>query len=113
MLPQAWFDAFAAYLATVGLGTAVGLAGYLRLLRRLREHHPELYRELGSPRIRMASPRRSLQLQRFLYTRGIHHRGDSELRRTSRFLAVFTPLLLIAVLVTTARWLAVTLRVLP
>ncbi len=85
-------------LLVVVLGVGVGVPAYVRLLRRLREAHPELWESLGRPSMLMASPSRSASLQRFIYSERAVSTGDPALTASIRFLRIFAPALIVAVL---------------
>lgn len=81
----------------VVLGVGIGVPAYSRLLRILRERHPEIYEKLGRPTLLMASPTRSVRLQQFLYSREALETGDGRLSSSIRFLRSFTLALILAV----------------
>ncbi|MEZ4219099.1 MAG: hypothetical protein R3E88_21725 [Myxococcota bacterium] len=78
--------------AAVVLGTAVTLPGYAALLRRLERECPSEFERLGRPSLWMASPERSLALQRFLYFEAGRAGLSPSLLRLCRWLAIATPL---------------------
>ncbi len=87
------------WLLFVAAGCALLLPLYARLLDGLQRHHPQQFEALGRPTLFMASPRRSIRLQRFIYTQargpGIHPKVAS----LARWLGVLTPLFVGLVLV--------------
>lgn len=96
-LPQMLILAFVP-CAVLLPGLAVTIPAYARLLRFLREDHPTEYAAMGSPTLWSRSPEKSLALQRFLY-RGSRAAHISErVTKLSRFLAVFTPVFVSALL---------------
>ena len=82
---------------SIVFGVGIGVPAYSKVLRILREKHPEKYEELGKPTMTMASPTRSQQLQRFLYSKAALETGDEELSHSVRFLRIFTIVLILMV----------------
>ncbi|NNE91895.1 MAG: hypothetical protein HKN23_09635 [Verrucomicrobiales bacterium] len=83
-------------LIVSAVGVTIGVPAYAKFIRILRERHPAIYEELGRPAVTMASPRRSIALQKFLFSRRPVETGDAELAASAAFLKTFTVLLLLA-----------------
>ncbi len=84
-----WILLFAVFL--VG-GIVLLLALYAELLRRLKEHNPREFRAIGSPTLFMYSPRRGLQLQRFIYSESKEASINPRVAKLCRLVGVLTPL---------------------
>ena len=103
---------FAAFVGVLTLGLVVGVPAYARLLRRIEAEHPEEFERLGRPSLRMASPSKSLALQRFIYVESRAPAISARVSRLCRFVGVFTPLYVVLVLFLMARLVAAGLAVL-
>lgn len=102
-------SAIAGFLVALGACIAVLMPLYARLLRALERYNPDAFAALGRPTLFMLSPGRGLRLQRFIYVQCRAPDMHPKVCRLCRTLAVLTPLLVSAVLVTlawgTLRWL--------
>jgi hypothetical protein len=103
-------NALPAFLTTLLLGIAVTVPAYGSLLRRLEVEDPAEFERLGRPTLFNRSPSKSLALQRFIYARSRSQAISPGLARLCRFLAVFTPLYVAAVLCTVGWLVATSLR---
>lgn len=87
------------WLGFVAAGCAILLPLYGRFLTSLQRHHPEHFASLGSPTLFMASPSRSLKLQRFLYSGATRPEMHSSVRRLAHWLRLLTPVFVVLVFV--------------
>jgi hypothetical protein len=97
-------SALLALLVVVVVGIAATLPAYGRLLRRLESEEPDVFERLGRPTLFMASPGKSIALQKFLYLEARESSLSPSLERLCRYLAVSTLILVLAVLATVV-WL--------
>lgn len=100
------------WLAFVAAGCALLLPLYARLLTSLQRHHPDEFEAMGSPSLFMASPARSIALQRFIYSgarrRGIH----PQVARLARLVGLATPVFVVLVLASFYYGYAITIKTL-
>jgi len=86
------------YLVVIIAGIALLLPLYNKLLKDLERHNEEVFDRLGRPTLFMASPRRSIGLQKFIYVGrsepGIH----PSVVRQCRILGIMTPLFVLLVI---------------
>ncbi len=88
----------AIWVLFVAAGCALLLPLYARLLKGLERHHPEQFEAMGRPTLFMASPARSLRLQRFIYTEARRPGVHPQVARLARLIGVLTPLFVVLVL---------------
>ena len=94
------------FLTTIAVTLIVTVPGYSRLLRAIESLHPDLYDALGRPTMVNRSPRKSFQLQKFIY-RGSRAPGIApEVAHRCRFLGTILPFMLVALLAEAA-WFSV------
>ena len=91
---------FWVYLATLITGIVLGLVKYARLLSVLESRHKKLYAEdLGGVRMVNWSAKKSINLQRFIYSRRPSATGDRELASLCRFLRWYGPVFVAILLI--------------
>ncbi len=81
------------------LGVAVLLPLYSGLFDDLVRYHKRLYQDLGSPTLFMFSPKKSLKLQKFIYTCSSQKGIYPDVAQKCKLIGFLTPLYLIAVVV--------------
>lgn len=73
------------------VGIAIIAPMYSKFLAALRRGNPEVFDELGRPSLFMMSPRKSLALQRFLYSSASTNDPDADIRKLAVRLRWITP----------------------
>ncbi len=77
-------------------GIVLLLVLYGKLLSQLKRHNPEVFLAIGSPSLFMHSPRRGMQLQRFIYRGSQQPHIHPDVAKLSRWLGILTPLFVAA-----------------
>lgn len=85
------------YVAVLGAGIAVLLPLYNRLLTTLKRYHETEFDQLGRPTLFMASPRRSIALQLFIYVGSRRPGIHPAVVRLSTVIGILTPLFVLLV----------------
>ena len=80
-------------------GIAILLPLYGKLIRMLRELHPDVYERIGSPTLFMVSPRRGIRLQKFIYRESSDSDIAPPIARLSGMIGILTPIYVAAVLI--------------
>lgn len=73
------------------VGIAIILPMYAKFITALRHSNPSRYDELGRPTLFMMSPRKSLNLQRFIYSSAASSDPDADVRTLAVRLRWITP----------------------
>lgn len=87
------------WIAVVLGGMALLLFLYGKLLSELEQRHPEVFTEIGSPTLFMASPRRSIALQKFVYSGSRHPCIGPNVALLCRAVGILTPVYVVVAVV--------------